>query len=947
MQMIFDSHAPHEASVGLDPAGGYANYLDPTSLVLRAIAGLCSEGVPPEKVPYFTDHVSPLLTQITEYLMQEMPQNPIGALILWLLSGSNPPPELWTQVHALVNGCATVGFAEDDPRSEVAVLYAEEEAVECPATVPKIKSALKDAKGITTGSSRRGTAYVTPSGMLVSEERLRRVAPLLDEQKHAIVDSQPLFQPLASDDKDSIVQALELQKHLDGEEVMKHGERADGMYIVVRGEGKIMVSHEIGTVKAGDIFGDQEMIHGIPAHQTVEACGGHGLTTLKLPALVFKMMGLKRKVGLLTKRKAAKVRDETVPEVDVHHHAAEVGPVEYASCEEDIVMIRDVIFRNENLQEVLNFSSEQVGDICRLARKKYFQAGETVFRKGEYGSTFYVIHDGVFRLTQGNLTNVTEAPAKDDKGARLRAGASFGELSVMYNAPRSATVQCVKPGSCWMLSRAIFKDSMKTKMDGRINEYAELLRTVDMFSKMSLRQMASLCNTVEERYFFESEDIVRQGEVADSFYIIFEGSCVVVKDGLETVTLQTGNFFGEKALIEHDVRAATVRVTSDKCTVLALERLAFEVLLMKQSQVLGADSCEVPVAPPIADEQHELLSTLKTKLQNDGLQPCRRYVSKESLQHCGVLGRGAFGYVSLERDAETGELYALKAMSKGHIVQEKLKAAVCNEKSCMELLSSDFVVSLVNTFTDEANVYLLLVPCFGGELFDVYTDHPSFFGSEQHCQFYSACVAMGLDHMHSRKIIYRDLKLENCLLTLTGYLKLTDLGIAKVCVGKTYTVCGTADYFAPETLRQTGHNRAVDWWAMGVMMFVMISGRSPFDAPDQMKIYRKIMKGFGKVSFPEECPELLSNCIRALCQKNPEERLTMGSLGVQNLKDHPWYRTFSWKNLDLQRMSAPYVPSKTEEQILAKAAANTVEALPAIPYEDDGSGWEEVFARGT
>merc|ERR1719162_2329143 len=132
------------------------------------------------------------------------------------------------------------------------------------------------------------------------------------------------------------------------------------------------------------------------------------------------------------------------------------------------------------------------------------------------------------------------------------------------------------------------------------------------------------------------------------------------------------------------------------------------------------------------------------------------------------------------------------------------------------------------------------------------------FGSEKHAKFYAACVAMGLEHMHSRRVIYRDLKLENCLITITGYLRLTDLGIGKVCVGKTYTVCGTTDYFAPETLRQTGHNRAVDWWALGVMIFIMMSGRSPFDAPDAMQIYKKIIKGFPKVHFP---PDITDTCV--------------------------------------------------------------------------------------
>merc|ERR1719174_715766 len=111
--------------------------------------------------------------------------------------------------------------------------------------------------------------------------------------------------------------------------------------------------------------------------------------------------------------------------------------------------------------------------------------------------------------------------------------------------------------------------------------------------------------------------------------------------------------------------------------------------------------------------------------------------------------------------------------------------------------------------------------------------------------------------MHSRKIIHRDLKLENVLLYEDGYAVLTDFGLAKVVIGKTYTVCGTADYFAPETLRQVGHNRAVDWWALGVLLFIMMSGRAPFDAEDVNQTYKLIVKGFRKETFPTSFSPIL------------------------------------------------------------------------------------------
>merc|ERR1719401_865336 len=155
------------------------------------------------------------------------------------------------------------------------------------------------------------------------------------------------------------------------------------------------------------------------------------------------------------------------------------------------------------------------------------------------------------------------------------------------------------------------------------------------------------------------------------------------------------------------------------------------------------------------------------------------------------------------------------------------------------------------TYRCQQHVYFLLDPALGGELYDVFVQHKPMFGSEVHARFYTVCCALGVQHMHDRRIVYRDLKLENVLLYSDGYACLTDLGLAKVVMGKTYTVCGTADYFAPETLKRSGHNRAVDFWALGIFTFILMSGRSPFDADDVMQIYRNINKGFKAENFPQ------------------------------------------------------------------------------------------------
>lgn len=246
----------------------------------------------------------------------------------------------------------------------------------------------------------------------------------------------------------------------------------------------------------------------------------------------------------------------------------------------------------------------------------------------------------------------------------------------------------------------------------------------------------------------------------------------------------------------------------------------------------------------------------------------------------------------------------------------------------MELLDSPFIVRFFRAYQDRKFIYFLMECVFGGELFDAYNEY-NLFRQIAHAKFYIACVALGLQHMHTHRIIYRDLKLENCLLDANGYVKLTDMGIAKLVMGKTYTVCGTSDYFAPETLRQSGYNRAVDWWALGVLLFIVCAGTSPFDAPDEMQIYKNIIKGFSKVVFPSHFPSDLTDTIKSLCRKKPEERITMQKGGIDNLKSMPFFTGLDFVKLAKLESEPPLLPQVPPiEKFLEKQLSAEIDFNP-------------------
>jgi cGMP-dependent protein kinase len=165
-----------------------------------------------------------------------------------------------------------------------------------------------------------------------------------------------------------------------------------------------------------------------------------------------------------------------------------------------------------------------------------------------------------------------------------------------------------------------------------------------------------------------------------------------------------------------------------------------------------------------------------------------------------ITGKGSFGFVQLVK--YEGKTYALKGIAKSQVVQLGQQEHVMHEKDAMVKFHSDFCVKLYSTFKDRDALYFLLEPCLGGELFTLLRSKTSF--NEKTAKFYAACVVMAFEHMHSFNTVYRDLKPENLLLDEHGYIKVTDFGFAKVVLDRTYTLCGTPDYLAPEVVSGQG-----------------------------------------------------------------------------------------------------------------------------------------------
>jgi len=333
----------------------------------------------------------------------------------------------------------------------------------------------------------------------------------------------------------------------------------------------------------------------------------------------------------------------------------------------------------------------------------------------------------------------------------------------------------------------------------------------------------------------------------------------------------------------------------------------------------------------------------KVDLKQAKMDEKRDKILRKDLIKIGLLGCGGFGAVELYEHKTTGQTYAMKGLSKGYIVKTGMQESVMNEKNILMMTNSDFITRLYECFNGAQTLYFLMEAALGGELYQTY-NRKSFHGSEKHAKFYVAGVVFAFEHLHERHVIYRDLKPENLLVNHKGECKLTDMGLAKFVIGKTYTTCGTPDYFAPELISSAGHTNAMDWWTLGILTFELMSGHPPFEAAYPMQVYSKVMQGINKVNFPPKCQGAVSELIRGLLKASPSERLPMRPGGVKNLKDCKWYQGFDWNAMFSLDMDPPYKPVVKSKKDIGNFSARKEDMPKQVEYHDDGTGWDKEFA---
>ena len=269
-----------------------------------------------------------------------------------------------------------------------------------------------------------------------------------------------------------------------------------------------------------------------------------------------------------------------------------------------------------------------------------------------------------------------------------------------------------------------------------------------------------------------------------------------------------------------------------------------------------------------------------------------------------TLGTGSFGRVRISKNRKTNEYVAMKIMKKVEILKSKQADHIANEIKILSMIDHPFVIKFDGFTQDDKYLYLALELINGGELF-TYLRGVGRFPVDQ-ARVYIAQIVSIFEYLHSKNIIYRDLKPENILIHKSGYLKLTDFGFAKIVEGRTYTLCGTPEYLAPEIILNKGHGKPVDWWTCGILLYEMIAGIDPFSDDDPMMVYQKILKG--KIKFLSGFDSNAKSLVKHLLESDLTKRYGNLKGGVKDIKGHRFFKELNWEKLINMELTPPYIP---------------------------------------
>jgi len=550
-------------------------------------------------------------------------------------------------------------------------------------------------------------------------------------------------------------------------------------------------------------------------------------------------------------------------------------------------------------------TTEEMKMIIDVFKPQSFKEGEVVIRQGDEGDEFFVVESG-------KLSIRVSVKGKDGNSAEVKvgdysAGCGFGELALIFGSPRAATITATADCKLWSLERKAYRAMIsQMRYEDHLQKNA-FLRTCEVSGRSFAQifdgsQIEDLTIATKVDSYVAGDVILREGEMGDTLYIVKSGTVRTLKgEKSEGKELGEREVFGTTSLLKNLPSPRTYKAASD-VKVYYLTKNDFETIMGSLQDALDGNTVTRTIV------RTESRKTMKTSMSMD-----QKYeLELDELDYFNVLGKGAFGRVTLVQARKTKKVFALKAQSKDYIAKKGQKEHVLNEYRIMKEIEHPAILGIHCAMQDKKHLYFLLDLLPGGELMPylVKEGRKGRGFTEDVVRFYAASVVLAFQFLQPLMIAYRDLKPENIVLNKHGYGVVVDFGLAKeMDDGQTYTFCGTPDYLAPEIIRGTGHDWAVDYWGLGIFLFEMTNGTAPFYATNQARRTRKILKGFEFVRVPPHFSSGLKDIVSKLLVEDQSKRLGRTRNGVQGILNHRWFAGFDWDGFKERTLEAPIKPS--------------------------------------
>ena len=312
----------------------------------------------------------------------------------------------------------------------------------------------------------------------------------------------------------------------------------------------------------------------------------------------------------------------------------------------------------------------------------------------------------------------------------------------------------------------------------------------------------------------------------------------------------------------------------------------------------------------------------------------------ENLQKMEVIGRGKSSIVHLAQYDEDKKHWAVKIFKKMDLVKKNLVKRLSWELRIFSNLNSNLFPTMHGTCQTNSEFWLVMEYVPGGDFY-FWESHMENISLTAGC-FYIGQIVLMLEYLHAKNIIYRDLKPENLLVGADGYLRLIDFGSATVVgsrLEKTYTICGTPEFFSPEMLLKRGHTISVDYWALGVFVYEIFAKKGPFFDEDPMKLYLKTLKT--EYSFPENFPEKAKGLVRGCLLKDPMQRLGMLKNGIMDIKNQNLFQGFCWNDLISKKLSPPVLPKVKNDKDTTNFPEIKVSNSPSIDLPESADRFRD------